>query len=153
TKPRKIIELSKERAEPRAETTNGEAAETLPATSPDEIDGVMSMLGEMDIDAGDRPEGDGADFVADGEKEDAVDWVAEEAEAGEAEAAATPSDTSDPVRMYLQEMGGVPLLSREQEVAIAKEIESGENEIKEAIFSIPLALQYVLTLGQKLKDG
>ena len=54
--------------------------------------------------------------------------------------------------MYLQEMGGVPLLSREEEVAIAKQIEAGENEIRESIFSIPLALQYILTLAQKLKD-
>ena len=38
-------------------------------------------------------------------------------------------ETADPVRMYLQEMGGVPLLTREEEVAIAKEIEAGEREV------------------------
>ncbi|HZR81817.1 MAG TPA: RNA polymerase sigma factor RpoD [Candidatus Binatia bacterium] len=126
-----------------------------PAASAEEIDGVMSMLGEMDIDV-DRAEGESGEFNSESDKEDAVDWTAEEGEVAEVEpspTAASPSDTSDPVRMYLQEMGGVPLLSREEEVAIAKEIEAGENEIKEAIFSIPLALQYVITLGQKLKDG
>ena len=125
------------------------------ATSAEEIDGVMSMLGEMDIEV-ERAEGETAEFAGDGEKDDAVDWPADEADAPEAEPAAAAtgtSDTSDPVRMYLQEMGGVPLLSREEEVAIAKEIEAGDNEIKSSIFSIPLALQYVINLGQKLKDG
>jgi RNA polymerase primary sigma factor len=47
--------------------------------------------------------------------------------------------------MYLQEMGGVPLLTREEEVAIAKEIETGEREVREGVFSLDLAVQYVLT--------
>src|SRR5216110_647673 len=48
---------------------------------------------------------------------------------------------------------GVPLLTREQEVAIAKEIESGEREVREAVFSLDLALQYVLTLAEKIRHG
>src|SRR5439155_296440 len=64
-----------------------------------------------------------------------------------------PGETADPVRMYLQEMGGVPLLTREEEVAIAKEIESGEREVREAVFSLDLALQYVLALADKLRRG
>jgi RNA polymerase primary sigma factor len=125
-----------------------------PAASAEEIDGVMSMLGEMDVEV-DRGDGEAGDFNGDGDKDETVEWSAEEVEVPEVEPtpAASPSDTSDPVRMYLQEMGGVPLLSREEEVAIAKEIEAGDNEIKEAIFSIPLALQYVVTLCQKLKEG
>jgi RNA polymerase primary sigma factor len=149
-KLKKLIDLGKE----RGYLTQNEISENLPKqlASPEEIDGVMSMLGEMDIEVVDHSEGDAADFT-DADKEDSSDWVAEEEGPPEA-AAATPgaSDTSDPVRMYLQEMGGVPLLSREEEVAIAKQIEAGENEIKESIFSIPLALQYIITLAQKLKD-
>ena len=138
----------------RGPVATAAVGEPGPTTSPEEIDGVMSMLGEMDIEV-ERTDGDGADFNGEGEKEDpGVDWTAEAepAEVGPAAATGT-SDTSDPVRMYLQEMGGVPLLSREEEVAIAKEIEAGDNEIKNSIFSIPLALQYVINLGQKLKDG
>src|SRR5438094_9008247 len=48
---------------------------------------------------------------------------------------------------------GVPLLTREQEVAIAKEIESGEREVREAVFSLDLALRYVLTLADKVRQG
>jgi RNA polymerase primary sigma factor len=111
----------------------------------------MSMLGEMDIEVVEPGDGEAPEF---GEKEESSDWSAEEPE-GEVEtpaAAGSTADSSDPVRMYLQEMGGVPLLSREEEVTIAKQIEAGENEIKEAIFSIPLALQYITTLAQKLRD-
>jgi RNA polymerase primary sigma factor len=50
-------------------------------------------------------------------------------------------------------MGGVPLLTREEEVAIAKEIEAGEKEVREAVFSLDLALQYVLSLAEKLRRG
>ena len=55
--------------------------------------------------------------------------------------------------MYLQEMGGVPLLTREEEVAIAKEIEAGERDVREAVFSLDLALQYVLGLADRLRHG
>src|SRR5213076_1451162 len=44
-------------------------------------------------------------------------------------------------------------LTREEEVAIAKEIESGEREVREAVFSLDLALQYVLTLADKVRQG
>jgi RNA polymerase primary sigma factor len=55
--------------------------------------------------------------------------------------------------MYLQEMGGVPLLTREEEVAIAKEIETGEREVREAVFSLHQAVQYVFTLADRLRAG
>jgi RNA polymerase primary sigma factor len=55
--------------------------------------------------------------------------------------------------MYLQEMGGVPLLTREEEVAIAKEIETGEREVREAVFSLDAALTTVINLGERLRGG
>ena len=58
--------------------------------------------------------------------------------------------TGDPVRMYLREMGTVSLLSREGEVEIAKKIEVGEKKVIEEVLSSPLALRYVLDLGEKL---
>lgn len=53
----------------------------------------------------------------------------------------TASSTNDPVRLYLRDMGGVKLLSREQEVEIAKKIESTKQMIMESLFSSPLVLQ------------
>ncbi len=60
---------------------------------------------------------------------------------------------TDPVRMYLREMGGVSLLTREGEVVIAKRIEEGENEILHEVGRSPVALSYVVELSESLKEG
>lgn len=120
-----------------------------PDISPsEEIDGVMTIFEDMDIEAVD---------VLDEESTLGIDLPKPEEEEWEEEAPVaeepTTGDTSDPVRMYLQEMGNIPLLSREEEVAIAKEIEAGEKQVKWEIFSSPLALRSVVSLGEKLKQG
>ncbi|MBW2673586.1 MAG: RNA polymerase sigma factor RpoD [Deltaproteobacteria bacterium] len=61
--------------------------------------------------------------------------------------------TGDPVKMYLREMGLVSLLSREEEVKIAKKIEKGEKRIMEALFSLPIFIKEVVEIGEKLKNG
>jgi len=60
--------------------------------------------------------------------------------------------TGDPVKMYLREMGLVPLLSREEEVKIAKKIERGEKRIKETLFSLPIFVKRVVDIGEKLRN-
>ena len=60
---------------------------------------------------------------------------------------------SDPVRMYLREMGGVSLLTREGEVVIAKRIETGQHEVLHEIHRSPVAMCYALELGEALKEG
>ncbi|MEA1970005.1 MAG: RNA polymerase sigma factor RpoD, partial [Thermodesulfobacteriota bacterium] len=60
--------------------------------------------------------------------------------------------TGDPVKMYLREMGLVPLLSREEEVKIAKKIERGEKRIKETLFSLPIFIKKAVAIGNKLRD-
>ena len=61
--------------------------------------------------------------------------------------------TDDPVRLYLKEMGTVPLLSKEGEVAIAKRIEEGKREAAQIIYSLPFSLQDVRDLGDRLRKG
>jgi len=61
------------------------------------------------------------------------------------------SKTTDPVRMYLRKMGSVSLLSREDEVNIAKRIEAGEKEVLEVVLKSSLAVKELLALGTKLK--
>src|SRR5206468_10131249 len=119
-------------------------------TAPEELDQVVSMLGDMDIEVDSAVEE--TPLAEEPEKAVEPEWTEEQPEPEEA-AERAPGETADPVRMYLQEMGGVPLLTREEEVAIAKEIESGEREVREAAFSLDLALQYVLTLADKLRGG
>ena len=155
----KRVEEKKVRAEPshapRARVAPVAAPQPAPATreptpeapATEDLDQVVTMLGDMDIEV-ETVE----DTALAEEPEKAAteaEWVEEPPEAEETERA--PGETADPVRMYLQEMGGVPLLSREEEVAIAKEIESGEREVREAVFSLEPALAYVMNLAERLR--
>jgi RNA polymerase primary sigma factor len=68
----------------------------------------------------------------------------------------TPSaidKTNDPVRMYLREMGTVPLLTREGEVAIAKRIERGKLSVFKSISRMPTIARAVVQMGEQLKSG
>ncbi|MCC6931987.1 MAG: RNA polymerase sigma factor RpoD [Deltaproteobacteria bacterium] len=69
------------------------------------------------------------------------------------ETPASPTGKStDPVRMYLREMGGVNLLTREGEVVIAKKIEQGQIELKHEVTRLPIFFGYALELGELLKQ-
>ncbi len=59
--------------------------------------------------------------------------------------------SNDPVRMYLRKMGSVALLTREREVEIAKRIEAGELEVLEAILDSPVAVQEIVSVGERLR--
>jgi len=145
-KIRKLIDLGKE----RGYLTYTEVNEAVPreGSTPEELDSVMSMLGDMDIEVVESMDEEG--FAPEAEAE--AEAAEPEVETPEPEERSF-GDTSDPVRMYLQEMGGVPLLSREEEVAIAKEIEAGKMQVADEVFSVPLALHYVMTMAEKLKSG
>jgi RNA polymerase primary sigma factor len=70
--------------------------------------------------------------------------------------AVPPSDfgsVTDPVKMYLREMGLVTLLSREGEVVIAKEIEAGEQEVLKALIDTTVAVEYILEIGKQIANG
>jgi RNA polymerase primary sigma factor len=67
--------------------------------------------------------------------------------------AGTLDKTNDPVRLYLREMGVVPLLTREGEVTIAKRIERGQIKTKKAISRSPIAVEALIKLGEDLKRG
>lgn len=61
------------------------------------------------------------------------------------------SKGNDPVRMYLSEMGAVSLLTRDEEVKIAKRIEEGEREVLEAALDSPITIRETISLGEKLR--
>ena len=63
----------------------------------------------------------------------------------------TLEKTNDPVRMYLREMGTVPLLTREGEVEIAKRIEEGERRVLQVVLNSQIAVEEILDLGVRLK--
>jgi RNA polymerase primary sigma factor len=145
---KKLIDLGKE----KGYLTYDDVNDMLPAdiVSPDQIDDVMSIFGEMDIEVIDANQrlaiGGQADELGDDEEDEEKEFELEVD--GE-----LVGKTGDPVRMYLREMGTVSLLSREGEVEIAKKIEEGEKRIIQEALSCPLALNYVLELGQQLTRG
>src|SRR5438046_10346177 len=73
-------------------------------------------------------------------------------EPGDLELAQDFSDkTNDPVRMYLREMGTVPLLTREGEIELAKRIERGQTAVRKALSRSPLVIREILTLAETLR--
>jgi RNA polymerase primary sigma factor len=141
---KKLIDLGKE----KGYLTYDDVNDMLPAevVSPDQIDDVMSIFGEMDIEVVDANQrvslgGAGEDLAEEEEDEKEIESEVDGDMVGK---------TGDPVRMYLREMGTVSLLSREGEVEIAKKIEEGEKQVIDEVLSSPLALTYVLDLGEKL---
>jgi len=143
---KKLIDLGKE----KGYLTYDEVNDMLPAdiVSPDQIDDVMSIFGEMDIEVVDS----NARVTLGGAAEDLADDEEDEKEIDGDVDGDVVGKTGDPVRMYLREMGTVSLLSREGEVEIAKKIEEGEKRVIDEVLSSPLALTYILDLGEKLAD-
>jgi RNA polymerase primary sigma factor len=142
-----LIDLGKE----KGFLTYDEVNDALPAdmVSSDQIDDVMSMFGDMDIEVVDTEQKislrKGTSFEDDIDEEE--EGEEEEFEAG------TLGRTSDPVRMYLREMGQVSLLTREGEVEIAKRIEEGDALVARVIMKTPIAFKEVITIGERLERG
>ncbi len=65
----------------------------------------------------------------------------------------TGDKTTDPVRMYLREMGTVPLLTREGETALARRIERGQNSVLKALARSPLVIHHILQMGGQVHQG
>jgi RNA polymerase primary sigma factor len=122
--------------------------ELLPAEAPaDEVDELLTTLGGgMEVIEGEPKLG-----------EDKLDFDKKLDETGEEmELDLTPGaleKTNDPVRMYLREMGTVPLLTREGEVEIAKRIERGQNNVLRAMSRSPVVIKEVQRLGEELSHG
>jgi RNA polymerase primary sigma factor len=140
-----------------------EAGDALPPeeVSTEQLDSIISLFGdgEMDIDIADSRHDGKAHQHADEdieegtEGEEVVFEEAAEEEAEEEDVDVGLGKTDDPVRLYLKEMGTVPLLSKEGEVAIAKRIEEAKREAAQIIYSIPFSLMEVRELGDKLRKG
>jgi RNA polymerase primary sigma factor len=120
----------------------------------DQIDDVMEIFGENAIevvDAFQKVPVSGENKLI-GEEEDAQEEEAQEEEEEEIDYA-SGIKANDPVRLYLKEMGSIPLLNREGEVNLAKRIEDGERAIMAAVKSCSIALDELFQIGEKLKSG
>ncbi len=136
-----LIETGKE----KGYLTYGDVNDILPEEigSADDLDDLITTIGTQGIDLLDAPK-----FGAD------KDFELEEGEDVELDLTpGTLEKTNDPVRMYLREMGTVPLLTREGEVEIAKRIERGQLRVMKAISRSPIVIREIVALGEDLKRG
>ena len=142
---KKLISLGKEKGFLTYDEVNDGLSSNI--VSPDQIDDMMILFGEMDIEIVDSDQKSQKVSVIKTyvreklEKEKAIDLT--DSIAGK---------TDDPVRMYLREIGTVPLLTREGEIEIAKKIEEGRNEEINAVIYTPIAVSEVIFLEERLKQ-
>src|SRR4051812_29158442 len=142
---RQLINIGKEKGYLLYDEVN----ELLPSeiTSSEELDDLFNTFGSAGIEVIDSDQ----KYMRD---EKTIDRTAEGSE--ELELDLTPGaldKTNDPVRMYLREMGTVPLLTREGEVEIARRIERGKLAVIKSISRTPLVAKKVIQLGDALKNG
>ncbi|MDD4977292.1 MAG: RNA polymerase sigma factor RpoD [Gallionella sp.] len=148
TRLKALIVLGKE----RGYLTYAEINDHLPdMLEVEQIEGVASMINDMGIKV--------CDVAPDAEAmimNDSAPAVADEDAAEEAEAALSTVDsefgrTTDPVRMYMREMGTVDLLTREKEIEIAKRIEEGLKHMIQSISACPATIAEILALAGKIE--
>lgn len=135
--------------------TFDEVNKALPseATTPEQIEEIIGIFDQLDIAIVDsEKEGKKINMsAAEPEDESVMDGPMELVE--EEEVVDYSSRSTDPVRMYLREMGSVPLLDRDGEVLIAKKIENGEEDVLYALVEVPVAVEEIITVGEDLKQN
>jgi RNA polymerase primary sigma factor len=142
---KKLIDTGKE----KGYLTYNEVNDLIPhdVHSPEDLEDLLTTIGTQGIDVLEGPA-----KLPSQKFEEQV-----QAEAGEeVELDLTPGaleKTNDPVRMYLREMGTVPLLTREGEVEIAKRIERGQLRVLKAVSRSPIVIREILSTGEDLKRG
>ena len=147
---RQLIILGKE----RGYITYAEINDHLPddVSDTDQIENIVSMISGLGIQVSE--EAPDADSLL---MNDGATGVTDEDAVAEAEAALSSVDsefgrTTDPVRMYMREMGQVDLLTREDEIIIAKKIERALRNMVEAISACPSTIEEILGLMQRVRD-
>ncbi|HIJ40888.1 MAG TPA: RNA polymerase sigma factor RpoD [Deltaproteobacteria bacterium] len=146
---KRLIDSGKRKGYITFDELNNDLSEEM-ISSEDHIDDIMIMFEELDIlvideDAKEKVEKSGAN-----KKET---FILEEKENIALDSANEASRISDPVKMYLKEMGRISLLTREGEVEIAKRIEFGETEALHTLLFCCVGVEHIIELGEKLKLG
>ncbi|HYP67657.1 MAG TPA: RNA polymerase sigma factor RpoD [Thiobacillaceae bacterium] len=149
TRLKNLIMLGKE----RGYLTYAEVNDHLPDEMLDaeQIEGIISMINDMGIQVFDEAPDAEALLMNETTAQVADEDVVEEAEQALSSVDSEFGRTTDPVRMYMREMGSVELLTREGEIEIAKRIEEGLKHMVQAISSCPMTIQQILNLVEQIK--
>ena len=119
---------------------------------PEQIDDIVNMINDMGISVYESAP-DSESLMLSDEAVTSDDDAAQEAEEALASVDAEFGRTTDPVRMYMREMGTVELLTREGEIEIAKRIEDGLNQVKLEIIKYPPALDKFMEVYKNVDEG
>ena len=142
---RRLMGTAKAKGYPLYDEGNEELPETMSGV--DEVDDVLATLDSAGIEVLEEPPLD-EKLEFDRRGEDATEDL------GELDLGAGAMEkTNDPVRMYLREMGAVPLLTRAGEVEIARRIERGQRQVIKALSRSPIVVQTILKLAEELGGG
>jgi len=146
----KLISLGKEKGYLLYDEVN----DLLPSDvhSAEDLSDLLSMFDNEGIEVVDSPRSKSAESIA----LDKTDELKPDEAGEDVELDLTPGaldKTNDPVRMYLREMGTVPLLTREGEVEIAKRIERGQMKVFKALSRSPVVIQTLFAVARQLKAG
>ena len=133
--------------------TYADITDTLPdgSTDEDNFDEIIKVLKDMGLKVFENTPDE--DELMLGEDEDTDDLAAEDAVAALSQTEIESGRTTDPVRMYMREMGSVDLLTKTGEIDIAKRIEAAMKEVLSLCAEYPLCIEYVLDFFGRIKDG
>ena len=120
-------------------------------SDPDQVDEIIGMINDLGLQV--HETAPDADTLMLAESENSDDIALEQAAEALAAVENETGRTTDPVRMYMREMGTVDLLTREGEIEIAKRIEEGMRDLLKASVYYPKTVEYVLHYWQLVKDG
>ncbi len=120
-------------------------------SDPDQVDEIIGMINDLGLQV--HETAPDADTLMLAESEDSDDIALEQAAEALAAVENETGRTTDPVRMYMREMGTVDLLTREGEIEIAKRIEEGMRDLLNASVFYPTTVSFVLDFFQQVKDG
>ena len=142
-----------------------EVSKSVPAemSTPENFEEIIALFDQLDIAVVDSEkegksiavshadaENEPVDMVFDGPDDDSLDFPLDLSADDSGDLA---TRNTDPVRMYLREMGAVPLLDRDGEVVIAKKIETGEQDVLYALVEVPVAVEELINVGEDLKQN
>ena len=148
----KIAELI-EKGREQGYLTYADVNDHLPEdiSDPDQVDEIIGMINDLGLQV--HETAPDADDLLLAESEDSDDIALEQAAEALAAVENETGRTTDPVRMYMREMGTVDLLTREGEIEIAKRIEEGMRDLLNASVYYPKTVEYVIEYHQMVKDG
>ena len=142
-----------------------EVSKSVPAemSSPENFEEIIALFDQLDIAIVDSEkegksiavnhadaENEPMDMVFDGSDDESLEFPLDLSSDDSGDFAAR---NTDPVRMYLREMGAVPLLDRDGEVVIAKKIENGEQDVLYALVEVPVAVEELINVGEDLRQN